>query len=332
MATKSQRAEAYKLVSEAFVVTSEVKDAKSAFDELMKFGKTVGGLCISLLGESGVGKSTLVLWLTKALKEERIGEGWIRRKLAIVVPTAPTAISVLEALLEALGDPRPSHGTRPQKMRRVIKALKDQKVDLLILDDLQHMYDRESQRILFDASEALKELLLKNPMSVLCAGLEDANRVVQSNEQLQRRNMCSLHLQRFDWSKSTSRRAFIAVISAFAKKLECYELPEIDDESVALRFYLATGGVMDFVFKLFLSAANIAAERNLNAIGFEVFDSAWKRMFFHAGKGESPFRAKLETEDVVAQWVARAKRINEPVKHARCGSRKADAHLMEAGL
>lgn len=332
MTTKTQREEALELVSETFVVTKEVDEVKDAFDDLMRLGKKAGGLCLSVLGESGVGKTTLILWLTKALHVERTADGWLRRKLGIEVPTAPTAISVLEALLEGLGDPRPSHGTRSQKMRRVVKILKDQKVELLILDDLQHMYDRESQRILFDASEAIKEILLKNPMCVLCAGLEDADRVVRSNEQLQRRNMRSLHLCRFDWSKGASRKEFIALIAAFSGKLGCYDIPDLAHESVALRLYLATGGIMDFVFKLFLAVAKIALDRNLSAVGLDVFEKAWKRSLFHAGDGDNPFQAKLDTDDEIVHWVARAKKINEPTSHVRRGSRKADEHLKRAGL
>jgi len=218
------------------------------------------------------------------------------------------------------------------KKRRLVKMLRDQGVKLIVLDDLQHVVDRTSDRVIFDASEAIKEILIDCPVSVLCAGLADAERVVGSNEQLTRRHMSTVYLPRFDWQCKKSKHSFIGVLKAFESSLKGYDLPELLNESVALRFYLATGGIMDFVFKLFLFAAQIALEKKLSAIGPGVFAEAWKMAFLHSAKFENPFLGNVDVEQSVKDRIERAKRINLPPCMTLARSTGAKDRLRKVGL
>ena len=332
MITKTARQDAVLRVASTFVHTPDCNEATKSFDLLMALGALAGGLCLLICGESGVGKSTLVKWLIRNLKSNRNKDGVSRPAIYIEIPTAPTAIGVFETMLEALGDPKPSQGTRTVKKRRVIKMLREQNVKLLVLDDLQHIVDRQSDRILFDASEAIKEILIEYPISTLCAGLADAERVVLSNEQLSRRHMATQRLERFNWKVAKSRRAFVGVLLAFQQSMEIYELPDLKDESVALRFYLATGGIMDFVFKLFLFSAQIAAENNLDGVRLATFQEAWERAFLHSNGGENSFQPNFDLERDKDAKIERAMKINLPPLSTRLRAKGAKGRLQRAGL
>ncbi|WP_447586517.1 TniB family NTP-binding protein [Pseudoxanthomonas mexicana] len=318
-------------VSTMFVPTSDCKSAVEPFDVLLAAGAAVGGLCLLICGESGVGKSTLIRWLTKNLRSVKTDAGWSRPAIFVEVPASPTAIAVCEALLDALGDPRPSAGTRPQKFRRLREKLAEQQVRLLVLDDLQHVFDRESERVLFDASEGIKQILVEHPMSILCAGLADASKVVESNEQLKRRHMATVHLRRFDWNSARSRSSFVAVLSAVVQALGDFEFPDLEDEGVAVRFYLGSGGIMDFIFKIFLLATWFAMKAKKRTVGMREFSRAWKVGLLHSAGQDDPFTADMGDEENLTRWVEKAKQINLPSPR-QPKKRRASSRLRETGL
>lgn len=332
MLSKEQRRRAAEDVANAFIVTPSCVQAKAAFDTLMRVGRVAGALCLLLCGESGVGKSTLVKWLTRKMAVERTAEGVRRPALYLEIPTAPTAISVFESMLSALGDPKPEHGTRNAKFLRLVKLLSDQQVRVMVIDEMQHMYDRHSQRILFDASEAIKQLLSACPISVICVGLPDSHKVVDSNEQLSRRHMATVSIERFDWNKPRSRADFVATLAAFRKAMGCYDMPDIADQSVAIRFYLATGGIMDFVRKLFLFAADMADNRALNVVGLDVFDESWSMAFLHGSGTAGPFRRTFKSEIEMTALAADAMRINAAPPSASLRKGGAAERLRAVGL
>ena len=214
-------------------------------------------------------------------------------------------------MLGALGDPKPSSGTRSQKKLRLLKQLRGQGVIALFIDELQHFFDRDSQRILFDASDALKEVIGHHPAIVVCAGLGDSKLVVDSNEQLRRRYFCTRTIRRFDWSVARSRREFRLVLRAFSKLLKGYEMPDMESDEVALRFYLATGGIMDFIHKLFHYVVALCEQKGSRKITFTLLSKAWRTVFYHAQSADTigdPFSSDMSV-DLEAK-LDEAKRIN----------------------
>src|SRR5690348_15206759 len=105
MSTSTQKGAANTLESSivgTFVCTASCKAADDAFRLMMIGSSAVGGLALLIIGESGVGKTTLLDAFYRGLEPVRTAEGWIRPCLRIQIPTAPTAISLFEALLNGL--------------------------------------------------------------------------------------------------------------------------------------------------------------------------------------------------------------------------------------
>lgn len=319
-------------IGAAILSTEAVKDAEEKFNLMLGMVMGFSGMTLLIVGESGVGKTRILDFLSQSMQPCRTADGWLRPLVRVNVPASPTAISLFEAVLAALGDPKPEQGTRSKKKFRLFKMLSEQEVRVLQLDDFQHFYDRDSQRVLFEASEALKEILTAFPLALVCAGLPDAERVMKANEQLKRRHMAPVRISRFNWSLPDSRKEMKGVLLAFSACLPDLEWPDMKSEEVGIRFFLATGGIMDFIAKLFGYVEHRAADGRLKEVTMEVLAHGWKSVLAHAqDEAECPFALK-EVSDRENR-IHRALKINQVVPPApKRRAKHADQRLCDIGL
>lgn len=292
-------------------------------------GARVTGL---IVGDSGTGKSKLLEMFAALFPPHRDENGLIQRVVIINVPSEPTPISLLEAMLRALGDPRPGSGTRSAKTRRVINAIADQGVLMLILDDLQRFVDRNSDLVLYSASECLKEILSNTRISIVCAGLPESRLVIDANEQLKRHFTSPVSIPRFNWSDTNSRKAFVALLVAFQKHLTMFEMPNLCGREMALRVYLGTGGLIDFIAKILKQTIWDAMDRGSRKITLTDMETAWRGALWDAENlGENPFSEKFDVKKDAKQKIEAAKKINQRVERP-LAKRKRKSSLKLIGL
>lgn len=303
------------LVNNIRIYTPDFRAGMAALIQWMLATLSGVQVCSLIIGESGTGKTELLKMFVAQHRAQRDQNGIIRPIVLVFTPTSPTAIGLLEAILEALGDPRPGKGTRTEKMRRVVKALKDQKVLMLLLDDVQHCLDKNNGMVLYDASECLKELINTTSVSIIGAGLEEAKNVVDSNEQSKRRHRAPFRIRRFDWSDPESQNAFVALLAAFQKHLHAFDMPKLASPSVALRMYLASGGLVDFVAKILSQAIWDALDCKRREIALTDLGMAWLKALHEAERlGPNPFDAHFNLKEKHLEEKLRlAKLINQHV-------------------
>ena len=69
-------------------------------------------------------------------------------------------------------------------------------------------------------------------------------------------------MTRFQWREPNQRKQFIAILRSFHKEISKeFDLPDLSSDEMAFRLYLATGGVMGYVSKLFRQVLR-------NAVGY----------------------------------------------------------------
>lgn len=302
------------LVNKTRVTTDDCKYGLEMFGSW--FLATISGVpvCALIVGESGTGKSTLIEMLLSRFKSVRDEYGVKRIAIAIKVPEWPTPISLLEALLEALGDPRPEKGTRPAKMRRLVKAIKDQGVLFIFLDELQHFVDRNQDRVLYDAADCLKKILIETNISIVAAGLPYSRMVIDSNEQLTRRFVVPVPMQRYDWLNLESRGQFIGLLAGFEGALAAFDMPAISSEQMALRMYLASGGLVDHVAKILAHALNQAIDKGSKKVSMANLARARDVALWDTSSPfGNPFAPKYALDKELEEKIRLAKRINQPV-------------------
>ena len=144
-----------------------------------------GGLLIS--GPSGIGKSTIIrAYQALVPREHQPGRTYIP-VLMVSVPPSPTSRSLAGAVLEAMGQKKAYRGTAPEKTAWIYELFNRCGVEMILLDEFQHLLYAPTLNAFRDVTDWLKNFLEDTKVGMVGCGLPAAETVVNSNEQLARR-------------------------------------------------------------------------------------------------------------------------------------------------
>lgn len=255
--------------------------------------------CMLLVGPTGAGKTTLAAYYAKKYPAIFTETVTLRPVVMATTPSTANVHNVIMTLLEALGDPGATKGTIGAKERRLIKHFKETcKVELLILDELQHFVDRENQKILHNASNWLKTFVKETRVSCALIGLQnDAEEVVNSNPQLARLFGDPYVLAPFEWDETRpneTKEVFRNFLRELEKLLPLKEQSHLDYYEIALRCFAASGGIMSYQMALIRAATRLALERKQEHLDLNVLSQAFTERLAPKRRGISdPFRGGL---------------------------------------
>jgi len=147
------------------------------------------GACRNLLitGESGQGKTTLCEAFAAAHPPRSELERDVVPVLHISVSAGASVRDLLYALLLAVGDPFPEKGSVVARTERLIQYARACGLELLIIDEAQHLYDRGRTYTHYLVGDWLKGLIDAICVPVVLVGLPRTVSLLQVNEQLRRR-------------------------------------------------------------------------------------------------------------------------------------------------
>jgi energy-coupling factor transporter ATP-binding protein EcfA2 len=248
--------------------------------------------CMSLEGPTGAGKTTLMRVYASMFRPI---DGDAGARIPVLYMETPSPIStkgMAAAMLEALGDPAAHKGTQWSLNSRLITLLRACQVELVILDDFQHLIDSDTDRVLQTVSEWLKVTIKNSGIPFVVVGITGrVERVLQENSQLSRlfasrEELSPLYWHREDDIRSRDFREFVedgerAIGLPLAVPFDRTELLD--------RIYWATGGIVANIMNLLLHAQDKALGRvNRTGAGgtpqVELADLSWayaKRMAKH---------------------------------------------------
>lgn len=227
-----------------------------------------------IIGDSRTGKSTVAEMFAEEHKSFRTDDVLVSEVIYVQVPSKPTIKGLASEILSALEDPLADKGTEQEKTRRILRLIKQCKTRMLMLDEFHHFVDKSSRyAVIHDVADWLKCLINKSSIVTVIIGLPYGQNVLVQNEQLRGRFKSPMIMPRFDWNDDNLRNDFMDMLGGFTDMMrEVFDVPDFHNEALAYRFYLATGGLIGYVFNLLQQTALDVIRRDSNVITMSDLD------------------------------------------------------------
>lgn len=276
------------------VVHKYFKSAVSKLERVHQRSKANGfAEGLFLTGPSGTGKTTLIDYYVAKHRGVEESDRTTAPILVVETPSAPTAKNLAETIQIALtGDI--AKGTTEYQTNRIFILLKELKVELLIIDEIQHFIDRKHVAETARVTDWLKSFINKAQIPVVLIGLPRSLQILQLNEQLRRRFSARCHLQPFGFNDSIQQRTFRAVLKVLEEGLpyKCeasmYEFP------MARRLHFASNGLFDYMAKIIDGAVEITKNNGSDVITPAVFEQTFLDTVWNDAPNDlNPFSSKF---------------------------------------
>ena len=259
--------------------------------------------CLLVVGPTGAGKSTLVEAYARERPAVLTESGITYPVVKATIPTPATIKALAMVLLAALGDPRATSGTVGSMTYRLMHYFRDCQVELLILDEVQHFRDRDSRRVLENASNWLKTLIKETRVACVLVGLHgEAEEVVGLNPQLARLFGAPRVLLPFAWDERQPEtvREFVSFLALVEGALPLTERAALAEMGMARRLHAASGGVMAHLMELLRGATYLALAEGRATVDRGVLERAFEQRLASVRRGTAnPFRAETAAETAV---------------------------------
>jgi Cdc6-like AAA superfamily ATPase len=245
--------------------------------------------CFFITGKSGAGKSTLIKYYTSRYPRKITREGTIIPVLSSEILASATPKGIATGILLDLGDPLADRGTQIGQMIRVFKLVEECKVELIILDEFQRLIDDKSNLVIKKSAELVRDLVTRTNVPVVLVGMPESDMILGANEQLKRRFTARRDLTPFKFHTDGDIMNFRKLLQLIDKKLPLSERSQLADPDMALRFYLASRGLISGVMKLVSKAAELAMEQDYEKIMLDHLAEAYEAISALGQENNNPF-------------------------------------------
>lgn len=226
------------------------------------------------LAPSGSGKSTAALAFMRQFQAKTPRTLERVPIVMVALERAATPKRLMTSILEYFGDPLAHRGTEHMLKARVKACFERFQTDLLIIDEVQHLNYRNSERS--DVTDSMKRLLDDGVVPIVFMGTEEATDLFTRNVQLGGRLLPPSDFQTLDLRNANDRGLLAGYATLLDQAMvERHVLPELsglNDPSVLACLHAVSDGVIGRVSRLIEISLEIALRRG--AIKIEHYDLA----------------------------------------------------------
>ncbi|MCG2664720.1 TniB family NTP-binding protein [Brevundimonas sp.] len=278
--------------------------AHEQFEFLMEHGRRRPGqskMGALMVAPTQSGKSTIISSWANLLNTPEMEE---RRQIPVLHVTLSAnvtckglAINILEAFEDrGIATGALSRGqTEAVLLARAQNHIRNAGVQLLILDEFQHVIHSESHRLVHSVGEFIKRMLITGCCPIVLSGIEDARRPFESNAQLRQRCLPPIELKPLRITDPADAALFTDFIETYAAELEhqglVRDLKAIADNDLNMICLLdVSDGVLGVACNLIKDALQIAIKRGSQTVLVGDLEAATDRLIASGCCDHNAFR------------------------------------------
>ena len=250
----------------AFVSTPDVAAIINNIDRcrrLSKFGAEPS--CMMVYGASGVGKTSIIRKYLKANDKDSTARQDIVPVVYIELPENAKPVDAARELLLYLEDPLALYESDLAILtKRIVDLVPTMKIELIIIDEFQHLVEKSSNRILSRVGDWLKMLINKTKCPVILFGMPYSKVVLAANSQLRSRFSIQFELKPFSYINNYG--IYAGFLRRLDEALPFDQLSNLASEPIAKKIYAFSQGNMRSLRNLVFHAAVNAIENDNNCI------------------------------------------------------------------
>lgn len=215
----------------------------------------------------------------------------MRQNLVLHVTLSPKATpkSLASDILRRLGDARCDSGTAATLLARVYNMLSELKVELVILDEIQHLASGTvakpggtAQKIhrvqTTEVTDTLKTMMIRGLVPMVFVGIPEAREHLSMDIQLTNREMNKIDFSPLQWSDPSDRVIFQSYCGLVGLTIKEHGLmPEETDfleDDIPEKLWVSSGGCIGLVSRIAEEATIHAAARGAESVEYEDLELA----------------------------------------------------------
>ena len=279
-------------------------------------------VCMLCRGDTGAGKSAVIAKFRGDLKGYEKPDSSVIPVVYTVLPTKVSERGLLVNILKAIGPEIQDYSTLDDEedlTREIVRLVDLLGIELFIIDEAQGFLEHDSRRLVYDATECVKNLIIRTNRPFILFGMPWCLHAVEQNSQLAGRFLRRRYLAPFKISERKSRGHYIGFLEMLDKELVAdlglMEPAGLETQKIALRLFAVSRGNLRVLRNVIDQAVVNAVKDNAIKIDYDYFQCACDTLFPES----NPFNIASLDEVRVSElskpsyWDKDAKRGRSPV-------------------
>jgi hypothetical protein len=272
-------AERQSIIKNLFVEHDRFKDAIDAvgrFHMPVEGGDPDFGVLTTLCGNTRTGKTFALERYAKRFPPSNGSAGIVRRVVYADMPIDCNLRAMAEQIADALNLSYSQRLNTRGLVGAVLRELKDQEVEFLILDEFQEAFDINRKKTLRDARSFLRKILNLRRLNVCVGGLVKTYELLSADNQLKGRGLLPHHLlHAYEWDDPVDQKLFRLLCDSIDDRLPFREESKLGSIALAQRLYWVTEGIIGLLKDFIFAAACLAMNADADRIEIQFLADAW---------------------------------------------------------
>ncbi|MGY0219158.1 TniB family NTP-binding protein [Endozoicomonadaceae bacterium StTr2] len=294
------------------LILEEMEECK----EMAKYGGEPP--CMLCYGDTGAGKSTLIQKFRNDHKRYEMADGSVLPVVYCVLPTKLSERGLLIKILKTIGQEIEDYKELDEDdlLQLIVEYVNQLGIGLFIVDEAQGFLEQETKKLVYDATECLKKLIIETKRPFILFGMPWCLYAIEQNAQLASRFLRRRYLSPFMITEDNDKAQYLNFLDELDIQLEFEEIADLKSREISLRLFVVSRGNLRVLRNVIDKAAFLAIQNNARKISYEHFTQACEVFFPGA---ENPFSKKdLDQIEFVelekpSYWDQNAKRGVNPV-------------------